>query len=141
MMINNAKKLYKKVVNKETILYSFFGILTSVENIVLFKLLLLLKIEYQPANLLTLIVVKLTAYICNKNFVFKSKTENIKELLKEFSRFVVARGATMLIDYFGLIFFVEILNLNIFYSKCFFTILVIIINYFVGKKHVFIAAS
>lgn len=140
-MINNAKKLYKKVVNKETILYSFFGILTSVENIVLFKLLLLLKIEYQPANLLTLIVVKLTAYICNKNFVFKSKTENIKELLKEFSRFVVARGATMLIDYFGLIFFVEILNLNIFYSKCFFTILVIIINYFVGKKHVFIAAS
>ena len=40
MMINNAKKLYKKVVNKETILYSFFGILTSVENIVLFKLLL-----------------------------------------------------------------------------------------------------
>lgn len=126
-----------KFVNREMILYVFFGIVTSIENIILFKLLLTFQLEYQIANLVTLIVVKITAYVCNKNFVFKSKTGSRIGLLKEFLRFVIARGATMLIDYFGLICAVELLNFDMFYSKCFFTILVIIINYFVGKKHVF----
>lgn len=134
---NKILGISKKIVNRETVLYSFFGVLTSIENILLFKLLLQLRIKYQSANLITLIVVKLTAYICNKNFVFQSKTSNIVELIKEFGRFVVARGTTMLIDYFGLIFFVEVLRFNVFCSKIFFTVLVIVINYFTGKKHVF----
>lgn len=134
---NKICGMSNKIVNRETVLYSFFGVLTSIENILLFKLLLLLQIKYQTANFITLIIVKLTAYICNKNFVFQSKTPNTIELLKEFGRFVIARGATMLIDYFGLIFFVEALKLNVFYSKIFFTVLVIVINYFTGKKHVF----
>ena len=88
-----------------------------------------------------MIVVKLAAYICNKNFVFQSRTGSWIELIKEFGRFVVARGATMLIDYFGLITLVEICSLDKVLSKVFLTVLVIIINYFIGKKHVFKAAK
>lgn len=44
----------------------------------------------------------------------------------------------MLIDYFGLVLMVEVLNLNESICKYFTTILVFIINYFIGKKHVFI---
>ena len=44
----------------------------------------------------------------------------------------------MLIDYLGLILLVEIFRADKFFSKCIVTILVIIINYFVGKKHVFL---
>lgn len=131
------EKIKKKLLNREILLYGIFGVLTSIENILLFRILLMCDLEYQLANFFTLIVVKLTAYICNKNFVFCSKTGSWAGLIAEFARFVVARGATMLIDYFGLILMVELLALNVFYSKCFITVLVIVINYFVGKKHVF----
>ena len=130
-------KIRKKFVNRETVLYAVFGVLTSVLNVVLFKVLLMANLEYKFANLITLIVVKITAYICNKNFVFKSKCANIVELLKEIGRFIIARGATMLIDYFGLIIMVDIINLPKVPSKIFITVFVIVINYVIGKKHVF----
>lgn len=126
-----------KYINRETISYGFFGILTSILNVLLFQGLLILQVNYKAANLITLIVVKLTAYICNKLFVFQSKTESLFELIKEFIRFVIARGATMLIDYFGLIVMVEVWNCDKFISKCILTIIVIVLNYFIGKKHVF----
>lgn len=130
-------KIIQKSVNREIILYGVFGVGTSALNIVLFKFLLNLNVEYKTANLITLITVKLAAYICNKNFVFCSKCANLIELIKEFMRFVIARGATALIDYFGLILLVEIFHANKLVSKVFITVLVIVINYFVGKSHVF----
>jgi putative flippase GtrA len=136
-MKNFIQKMMKKFVNRETILYAVFGVATSVENVVLFKVLLMTSLEYKIANLITLIVVKVTAYICNKNFVFKSKCPNMIELLKEIWRFIVARGATMLIDYFGLIIMVELLHLPKMPSKVFLTVFVIVINYVIGKRHVF----
>lgn len=136
-MKNFIQKIMDKYVNRETILYAIFGVATSVENVVLFKLLLMTEMEYKIANLITLIVVKITAYICNKNFVFKSKCPNMKELLKEIWRFIIARGATMLIDYFGLIIMVDFIDLPKIPSKIFITVFVIVINYVIGKKHVF----
>jgi len=126
----------KKLINRETILYGVFGILTSLLNYFLFKF-LLSAMDYKLANIITLIVVKLAAYICNKNFVFKSHCDTFLELCKEMIRFVFARGATALIDYFGLILLVELFHFNELHSKIFVTILVIVINYIVGKKHVF----
>ena len=129
--------MLSKIINRETVLYGIFGVFTSLLNIALFQILLMLSVGYRTANFFTLVVVKLVAYICNKNFVFQSRTGNWIELAKEFGRFVIARSTTMLIDYFGLIVLVEICNFDKMISKIFLTILVIIINYFVGKKHVF----
>ena len=131
------KKIYKKLVNKETILYTVFGVLTSVENIVMFAVLLKLGMAYRIANIITLITVKLTAYLCNKNFVFKSHCSSFIELLKEFGRFVFWRGATMLLDYFGLIFLVEVVDMPKLIGKVIMTVFVIAVNYITGKRHVF----
>ncbi|MBO5176678.1 MAG: GtrA family protein [Lachnospiraceae bacterium] len=131
------KNLLKKFLNKETILYGIFGIGTSMLNVVLFQLLLMTSMDYKIANLITLIVVKVAAYICNKNFVFQSHCDSFAELLKEIFRFIVARGATMIIDYVGLIIMVDLCSLPELPSKIFITVLVIVINYIVGKKHVF----
>lgn len=136
MTQRTKKTILKRIVNRETVLYGIVGIGTSLLNVILFQI-LSIKLDYRYANLITLIIVKLAAYICNKNFVFQSHTANLKELAGEFSRFVIARGATMLIDYFGLILMVELLGMQKLFSKCFVTVLVIVINYFVGKKHVF----
>lgn len=130
-------KKRSKIFNNEVFLYGVFGAFTSFLNIILFQVLIWMGLDYRYSNLITLIVVKLVAYLCNKNFVFRSKTGSNLELIKEFFRFLVTRGATMLIDYIGLIFMAEVLQANKLLSKCFITILVIIINYFLGKKHVF----
>ena len=135
--VERIKRICKKIFNKETLLYSLFGLLTSVLNVLLFRIFLWLGVEYKISNLITLIVVKITAYICNKNFVFKSRCGNFWELCKEVWRFIVARGATMLIDYFGLIILVEVFAEPKLISKVFVTVFVIVINYIVGKKHVF----
>jgi hypothetical protein len=97
------KKVLSEFINRHTI----FGILTSILNIVLFQVILFFSFEYRIVNFITLITVKIIAYICNKNFVFKSKCSDIVSLLKEVFRFVVARGSTMLIDFFGLVIFVD----------------------------------
>ena len=130
-------KIIKKLINKETKLYTIFGVLTSIQNVVMFDVLLRLGMAYRPANIITLITVKLTAYLCNKNFVFKSHCANFIELLKEFGRFVFWRGATMLLDYFGLIFLVEIVNMPKVIGKIIMTVFVIAVNYVTGKRHVF----
>lgn len=130
-------KILKKLINKETKLYTIFGILTSIENVLMFDILVRLGMAYRIANIITLITVKLTAYLCNKNFVFKSHCKNFLELLMEFGRFVFWRGATMLLDYFGLIFLVEIVNMPKLIGKIIMTVFVIAVNYVTGKKHVF----
>ena len=66
-----------KIFNRETILYLIVGISTTVENVILFELLLHMGLQYKLANFITLVTVKLTAYICNKNIVFKSKTGSL----------------------------------------------------------------
>ena len=126
----NLEKLFKKFVNRETILYGVFGVATSLLNVLMFHGLVLIGMDYKLSNLITLITVKLAAYICNKNFVFKSKCQSFVEL-------VFWRGATMILDYVGLIFLVEIVNMPKLYGKIIVTIAVIVINYFTGKKHVF----
>ena len=133
----DIKKLFCKVVNRETISYGIFGVVTTLLNIFLFNALLYFAVEYKVANLVTLVVVKLAAYVLNKNFVYRSHCENFLELCKEIIRFVFARGATALIDYFGLILLVEVIHLEKLPSKVFVTVLVIVINYVVGKTHVF----
>ena len=136
-MKERIERLLGKVINRETVLYGVFGVGTSVLNVVLFSGLLAAGMPYKIANVITLVVVKLAAYVCNKNFVFQSHCANLRELLGEFGRFVVARGATALIDYFGLILMVDLLLLPKVPSKVFLTVFVILINYFVGKSHVF----
>lgn len=133
----SGTEILKKIFNRETILYLVVGIATMIENVLLFEVLLHCGWKYKVANFVTLVVVKLTAYILNKNLVFRSKTGSWIGLGQEFIRFLIARGATMLVDYFGLILLADGLHFNLFYSKCFITVFVIVLNYFIGKKHVF----
>jgi putative flippase GtrA len=122
---------------QELMSYLVFGLLTTVINVGVFNLLFVLDVKYQLANLAALILAKLFAYFTNKHFVFKTKTRQGYESLREFIRFVFARGFTGLVDYFGLIFLVEVMVLSPVYSKYGLQIVVIVLNYILGKKLVF----
>ncbi len=130
-------KILNKIFKREFILYGVFGVMTSIENVLLFQVLNYVGLNYKIANFFTLIIVKLTAYVLNKNIVFRSHADSFINLLREFGRFVIARGATMIIEWVGLIIMVDFMRLDKLPCKIFLTILVIILNYFIGKKHVF----
>ena len=122
---------------QELLSYLVFGLLTTVVNVGVFNLLYVLDVEYQFANLTALVLAKLFAYFTNKHFVFKTKTRQGFESIREFIRFVFARGFTGLVDYFGLIFLVEIISFDPVYSKYGLQVVVIVLNYILGKKLVF----
>lgn len=88
--------------------------------------------EYTSANLIALILSKSWGFISNKFFVFQSHTETA-ETLRELINYIFARGFTALIDYFGLILFVEQFHANKQISKYIITVIVIIMNYILSK--------
>ena len=126
----------KKNFNKEIVLYIIIGIITTLINVGLFSL-LCLYFEYKVSNIMTLIVVKITAYVLNKIFVFKSKCNNAFDLIYEFIKFIFFRLITLLIDYFGLILLIEYASINKIISKIIVILIVIILNYIFSKKYVF----
>jgi GtrA-like protein. len=127
----------KSLVNRETVSYTVWGILTSVLNIGLFELLLLAGTDYRVSNLVALLVTKLAAYVVNKLFVFRTKSENFAALSSEFFRFVVTRGGTMLVDWFGLILLVSVFGVPESAGKLVTTVVVVVLNYIFGKLCVF----
>ena len=133
----DRKAIWRKLLNRETLLYGIVGVGTTALNVALFHVLVKAGVAYKIANIITLVVVKTAAYLCNKNIVFRSHAATFAGLVREIGRFVIARGATMLVDYFGLIFLVEYMHMAKLPGKCLVTVLVIALNYVVGKKHVF----
>ena len=133
-MISN---ILQKVINNETVRYVVSGIFTMAIGVGVYQGFLLLGVDYKISNLISLVAGKMSAYICNKFFVFKVRNTSFSEWIKEFLRFIFARGATLFIDYFGLIFLVEVVEFNKIYSKYAIVTIVLILNYILGKLIVF----
>lgn len=133
--MNKIKRIINK--HKEFISYGIFGVLTTLLNFLMFYILLKIGIKYYIANIITLITIKALAYILNKIFVFKTKCKNKKKLFKEIFKYTISRLFTMILDYFGLILFVEVFNMNELLGKVIILILVVIINYFLCKLFVY----
>lgn len=133
-MISN---ILQKVINNETVRYVVSGIFTMAIGVGVYQGFLLLGFDYKISNLISLVAGKMSAYICNKFFVFKVRNTSFSEWIKEFLRFIFARGATLFIDYFGLIFLVEVVEFNKIYSKYAIVTIVLILNYILGKLIVF----
>lgn len=136
--MKKIKVIMKKIFSREFITYGVFGVLTTLTNILTFKLLLEnLGISYGIANIVAVLTAKVFAYITNKLFVFHHHCENLTELLSEILRYVFARGFTGLIDIFGMFFAVEVLRTDEMIAKYIIQVIVIILNYILGKKVVF----
>lgn len=131
------KTKLNRLINGETIRYAFWGVATTVLNIGIYRVLLLLGIPYSTANLAGIISAKVAAFFVNKFFVFRSKSEGAKALLLEIFRYIYTRGFTLLVDYFGLILLVDGLGGDEKYMKYITTFVVVVINYLFGKFLVF----
>ena len=127
----------KKMINRETILYIIFGIFTTIINLSVFFILnTMLKINENISNFIAILLAVLFAYITNKDLVFHSKADGIKEKWVEFVKFIAGRAFTMLVEFVGGLILFNLPISNII-TKIGLTITVIILNFFISKFFIF----
>ena len=135
--MEKLKEIIKKVCTKEVMLYIVFGVFTTVVNLGAFYILNnILNWEDNISNIIAILLAVLFAYITNKDLVFHSKAESIKERMIEFLKFMLGRAFTMIVEFVGclLLFKTSIPNMI---SKCAMTMIVIILNFFISKFFAF----
>lgn len=131
-------KLWKKVFNRETILYLVFGILTTIINVAVCGLLCdLLQWDVLVANIIAWVLSVIFAFITNKIFVFNSKTTDKKILLKETISFLIARLVSLGFDMLAIWLMVDLGNINVWVGKIISNVIVVILNYIFSKLFIF----
>lgn len=130
------KELIKKVINKETISYVVFGVLTTAINIVVFNLCEYIM-DYKVANVIAWIAAVAFAFVTNKLYVFESKSWEMKLVGKEAAGFIGARLVSLAADMLFMIFAVEYLHMMKLLAKIISNVFVMIINYVFSKLVIF----
>lgn len=117
-------------------LYLFFGVLTTVVNIVVYEIVVnIFNIDYLLSNVIAWIISIIFAYITNKNYVFDSNSGSNNS--KQFISFVSARLFSLLIDMMVMYIGVTIICLNDTFIKIMANVIVIVLNYFLSKFIIF----
>lgn len=124
--------------NKDFFRYIIGGGLTTISNILLYTILVILGMKVRYANLIAMIFSKAFGYGINKFYVFKNKSNSVKDLSKEVSKYFSTRIFTGVVEYFLLVFLVEVLNFYPFITKYIITAIVIVLNYIFSKYFVFV---
>ena len=131
------QKLYDREAMVELINYIFYGVMATIICVGSFALLLKLTplgnsdLGENIANILSIVIATISAYIMNRLFVFKSKEPNV---LKEFSKFVAARVFSIGIDILVFFLLATVVGVDEFIVKIINQIIVTILNYIFIKK-------
>ncbi|HBF6541297.1 TPA: GtrA family protein, partial [Clostridioides difficile] len=121
-----------------TILYLFFGTLTTFVNIISYLFFTrVVSLNFIIANILAWILAVLFAYFTNKFFVFESKVIEIAFLFKEFLSFVSFRLFSGITEMLIMYIMIDLLFINDIIVKVFTNIIVIVLNYVFSKMIIF----
>ena len=132
------KKLIKKFCTREFILYILFGIFTTIVNIGSFYIMTYyIHLEENLSNVISTIIAVLLAYFTNRKLVFNSQAISFNEKLNEFSKFILGRVTTMIIEFIGFSLLFDILHIQELISKTIIIIFFIILNFFISKFFAF----
>lgn len=123
--------------HREVWLYLFFGALTVLVNIVVYKLVNLVGVNYMISNIIAWILAVVFAYVTNKLYVFGSVTNTKSAFVKEISSFFAARLLSLGIDVVIMYVGVSILGMNDILVKVIDNVVVIIANYVMSKLFIF----
>lgn len=129
--------VYSKLLNKETISYLIFGIITTIINIAVYKLCRTINIVYWLSNIIAWVTALIFAFVTNKLYVFESKNMQLDIVFKEAVSFVAARLFSGLCDLGFMIFAVEVIHMNDFIAKIITNVFVVVINYLFSKLFIF----
>ncbi len=123
---------------KDVIPYLFFGVCTTVVNVVAYWLCAhVIRLNVMLSTIIAWVLAVLFAYITNRKWVFKSTACTNREIMREILSFFGCRIATGVIDWLCMFVFVELMGLSDVIIKVLANILVIILNYLASKLIIF----
>lgn len=131
------KALIQKFLNRETISYLVFGVLTTIVNYLSYEVCKWLGIHYTVATVIAWVLAVAFAYITNKLFVFESRSFEKAVLIKEITAFVSCRVFSGLCDLGFMVLAVEIIGINDSIAKLAANVFVVVINYIFSKLFIF----
>lgn len=117
--------------------YVFFGGCTTMVNLISFFILRKLNIGLNIANVISIILAILFAYVVNSKFVFQDKCETLLAHIRPFCKFISARLVTMVVEVGGVWLFVSVMDWKDMAGKFVTQFLVLVLNYIFSKFFVF----
>ncbi len=132
-------RLWTKLVNRETISYLIFGVLTTfVDWISYWMMTRMAGMDYRAATIGSWIAAVLFAFVTNKFFVFQSWSLRPKKLCAEFVPFVACRAATGLFTLVAMMVMVGGLKIrHDFICKVVVSAISLVMNYVFSKWFIF----
>ena len=141
-MVQFIKKMLTKY--REQIAYLFFGGLTTLISWGLYTLLYYVLFNQSLnvlSNVITEIVAITFAYVTNKLFVFRSKTQEKRDFLKEILSFFALRAVSFFVNLGAMWLLVDVLFFEAWICKIVVNVVVIILNYLFSKLFIFNKAN
>jgi len=118
-------------------LYILFGLITTLVNLIVYKVLIDLGIHYTISTTVAFVVAVSVAFWTNRLYVFRSQSQGLASVFREMTSFFSMRILTYLIDVVGLILLIELLLVDPFISKLLVNGLVVVLNYLLSRFVVF----
>ncbi len=151
------KSIIKKLINRETVTYLIFGVLTTIVNFAVFKGFDMLFTKTVSVDLVLLtniiawVISVAFAFVTNKLFVFESKSWKGNVLRKELPSFVSARLFSLGVEELGLLIFIKWLGFDSFVlevlpdfaiggkmlTKIGLSVIIVVMNYVFSKFVIF----
>lgn len=134
--------ILNKLINKETILYFIFGVLTTLTDWITYAWMRHMGIGYQISTIGSWAAAVAFAFITNKLFVFESRDLSPRTLWKETTSFVACRAATGLFTLIAMIGMVDGLGITQdMICKIVVSAISLVLNYILSKLFIFKKSS
>lgn len=118
--------------------YLFFGVLTTIVNIIIhFIGLNLFSWHYLLATVVSWFAAVSFAFVTNKKWVFGSITTTKKEWFIEFMTFIFYRLVSLVMDMGSMLLLIEVFQFDNLWAKIVTQILVVVANYLFSKLFIF----
>lgn len=129
-------KLLKKY--QDIIAYLFFGVCTTIVNIVAYWLAAYpMNLGTLPSSILAWVAAVLFAYVTNRKWVFHSQAVTRQEITREMVSFFGCRLATGVVDWVMMFVCVDLLHINDMLMKILTNVVVVVLNYVASKLIIF----
>ena len=136
--MKKIKDLVLRLYGNDVVRYIFFGGCTTLVNLVCFFIFWnICHVNLNIANVISIVVAIIFAYVVNSKYVFQDKCETLKDHIQPFGKFVSARLLTMVIEVGGVWLLVEVMGMNGMVGKFCTQFVVLALNYIFSKFFVF----
>lgn len=134
--LNLLEPFYKQ--HKEGLLYLFFGGLAFLLSVCLFWVFhVLLSVNELIANVFTWVICVCFAYMTNRTWVFRAKTNGFGAFVKQMGGFFAGRLFTLVVEELIIFVFITQLAFNSMVVKILAQVVVIVLNYVISKLLIF----